>query len=57
MFGMKKFLPIVMVGILALGGLGVVATTNEENPNIETLLQPKIEIEIKGNLWKAKEGL
>ena len=44
---MKKILPLLVVSILVLGGLGAVAIP-EEQATPEPLLQPEIKIGIKG---------
>lgn len=46
---MKRILPLLIVGILVLGGLGAVAVPDEDTTS-EILLQPKLEIMIKGGL-------
>ena len=48
---MKRILPLLVVSILVLGGLGAVAVP-EEHTTPETLLQPELEIKIIG----AKPG-
>ena len=44
---MRKILPLLVVGILVLGGLGAVATTYNEAP---AYYEPPLEIHIKGGI-------
>ena len=46
---MKRILPLLVISILVLSGLGAVAVP-EEDTTPETLLQPELEIMIRGGL-------